>query len=169
MLYWNDRKKGEGGILAYVPLDITCKWLQTYNYKTIEPVLLKIVLGTKNVIVAGLQRPPKSLAGVYQQQLKDELNHMCNWLSLQGQIVVLIGDFDKLWPDKAEGRLLIDIEEMHGMECLITQSSWIQTRGGRTIRTLVDVILTNHPDMFIHSGIYDPDLSDHPLMIYRFM
>ena len=37
------------------------------------------------------------------------------------------------------------------------------------IRTLVDVILTNHPDMFIHSGIYDPDLSDHPLMIYRFM
>ena len=90
MLYRNDRKRGGGGILAYVPLDITCKRLQTCrNYKTIEPVLLKNMLGTKNVIVAGLYRPPKSLAGVYQQQLEDELNHTCNWLSLQGQMVDL--------------------------------------------------------------------------------
>ena len=95
VLYRNDRKKGGGGILAHVSSDITCKRLQTCrNYKTIEPVLLKIMLRTKNVILAGLYRPPKSLTGVYQQQLEDELNNMCNWLSLHGQMVLLIGDLN---------------------------------------------------------------------------
>ena len=40
--------------------------------------------------------------------------------------------------------------------------------GGRTTKTLIDVILTNQPDAFVNCGIYDPGLSDHSL-IYGFM
>jgi hypothetical protein len=72
---------------------------------------------------------------------------------------------------RAEGKLLIDIEETHRFECLITQPTRIQTRGTKTTKTtktLIDVILTNQPHLFIHSGVYDPGLSDHPL-VYGFM
>ena len=71
------------------------------NYKTIEPVVPHIMLRTKSVIVAGLYRPPESLTGA-----------------------------DRLFSHKTEGKLLIDTEETHGMECMITQPTRIQTSGG---------------------------------------
>ncbi|CAB4020838.1 Hypothetical predicted protein, partial [Paramuricea clavata] len=84
--------------------------------------------------------------------------------------VVMLDDLnhDRLRPDRAEGKLLIDVEETHGFVCLITQPTRIQTRGTKTTKTLIDVILTNQPHLFIHSGVYDPGLSDHPL-VYGFM
>ena len=128
------------------------------------------MLRTKSGIVVGLYRPPESLTGAYQQQLEDELNHICNWASLQGKMVVLLRDLnlDRLFPHKAEGKLLIDTEKTHGMECMITRPTRIQTSGGRITKTLIDVILTNQPDAFVNCGIYDPRLSEHPL-IYGFM
>ena len=98
------------------------------------------------------------------------MNHFCNWVSLQGHAFVLLGDLnlDRLRPDKPEGKLLIDTEETHGLECLITQPTRIQSRAGRITKTLIDVILTNEAHLFIKSGIYDPGLSDHPI-VYGFM
>lgn len=79
---------------------------------------------------------------------------------------MLLGDLnlDRLRPDKPEGKLLIDIEETHGLECMITEPTRIQTRAGRTTKTLIDVILTNEAQLFVQSGIYEPGLSDHPLV-----
>ena len=98
------------------------------------------------------------------------MNHFCNWVSLQGHAFELLGDLnlDRLRPDKPEGKLLIDTEETQGLECLITQPTKIQSRAGRTTKTLIDVILTNEAHLFIKSGIYDPGLSDHPI-VYGFM
>ena len=116
--------------------------------------------------MAGLYRPPKSLVNTYQFQLEEEINHFCNWASLQGHAFVLLGDLnlDRFRPDKPEGKLLIDIEETHGLECMITEPTRIQTRAGRTTKTLIDVILTNKAQLFVQSGIYEPGLSDHPLV-----
>ena len=169
--YRSDRKKGGGGILAYLSSNVICKRLKVPRcYKTIESVVLEIKLKDRQVIVAGLYRFPKPLASTYQQQLVEEMNHFCNWVSLQGHAFVLLGDLnlDRLRPDKPEGKLLIDIEETHGLECLITQPKRIQSRAGRTTKTLIDVILTNEAHLFIKSGIYDPGLSDHPI-VYGFM
>jgi hypothetical protein len=33
-----------------------------------------------------------------------------------------------------------------------------------TTSTLIDILLTNKPDLFMRSGIYDPALSDHMLI-----
>ena len=98
------------------------------------------------------------------------MNHFCNWVSLRGHAFVLLGDLnlDRLRPNKPEGKLLIDTEETHGLECLITQPTRIQSRAGRTTKTLIDVILTNEAHLFIKSGIYDPGLSDPPI-VYGFM
>ena len=40
--------------------------------------------------------------------------------------------------------------------------------GDRISETLIDIILTNVPDDFARSGVFDPGLSDHAL-IYTFM
>lgn len=162
MIYRSDRNKGVGGILVYVSSRVICKRVKVPRcYKTIESLVLEIRLKRGSVIVAGLYRPQKPLVSNYQQQFEEDINHLCYWVSLQRQAVVMLGDLnlDRLRPDRAEGKLLIDKEETHGFECLITQPTRIQTR---------DVILTNQPNLFIHSGVYDPGLSDHPL-VYGFV
>ena len=59
---------------------------------------------------------------------------------------------------------MIDIEETHGLKCVTSEPTRIQTRAGRTTKTLIDVILTNEAPLFVQGGIYEPGLSDHPLM-----
>ena len=50
-----------------------------------------------------------------------------------------------------------------GFECLIMQPTRIAASGNKTTSTLIDVLLSNKPDLFKHSGIYHPSLSDHCL------
>ena len=133
--------------MAYASSNVICKRLKVpASYKTVESLVLDVELKGRRVIVAGLYRPPKSLVNTYQFQLEEEINHFCNWASLQGHAFVLLGDLnlDRFRPDKPEGKLLIDIEETHGLECMITEPTRIQTRAGRTTKTHIDVILMKH-------------------------
>ena len=56
---------------------------------------------------------------------------------------MIIGDLnlDRLRPDKVEGKLIRDLEETLGLECLINQP----TRVTNITQTLIDVIMTNQP------------------------
>ena len=56
------------------------------------------------------------------------------------------------------------LEVEHGFECLITQPTRIAPSGNKTTSTLIDVLLSNRPNLFKHSGIYLPSLSDHCLI-----
>ena len=69
---------------------------------------------------------------------------------------MLLGDpnLDRLRPDKAEGKLLIDLEETQGLEYLINKPTWVQQMWSRTTETLIDIILTNQPEMIIDSDVY---------------
>ena len=67
-------------------------------------------------------------------------------------------------PEKTEAKLLTDIEEVHNLMCLIHEP----TRITPSTSTLIDILLTNRPDYFKHSGAFDPSLSDH-CMIYGLM
>lgn len=64
---------------------------------------------------------------------------------------------DRLRPDQREGKMLSDLEDIHGLECLINEP----TRVTEKSRTLLDVILTNRPELFLQSGVYNPEISDH--------
>lgn len=79
---------------------------------------------------------------------------------------MLLGDLnlDRLQPAMAEGKLLIDLEEIQGLECLINKPTRIQKSGTHMSKTLIDVILTNRLELFAHSGDVDPGLSDHALV-----
>ena len=97
----------------------------------------------------GIYRPPRqsseSSCSSYIEKLEEELNEICMWASLQKQLVILLGDLnmDRLRPETREGKILKDLEDVHGVQCMITEP----TRITQTSETLLDVILTNKPQM----------------------
>ena len=170
-LYRNDRKKGGGGILVYVSSSLPSKRIRLdYNYKTLEPIAVEIRIGSKDMIFIGIYRPPKPLTGSYQITLEEELSKICNWATLQRDSIAVLGDLnlDRQRPDKREGKLLLDLEIEQNLECLIDRPTRIEQRGLETTSTLIDVLLTNRPELFKYCGVYHPSLSDHAL-IYGIM
>ena len=69
-------------------------------------------------------------------------------------------NLDRLRPDRTEGNILLNLEEVYGLECLIKDP----TRITPTLETLLDVILTNKPELFKASGVLNPEISDHHLV-----
>ena len=104
-LYRNDRKKGGGGILALISTVVPCRRLKLDRYyQCLEPIVLDVRIGKINIIIIGIYRPPRPLVGAYQQLLKEELNHISTWASLQRDAVTVIGDLnlDRLRPQRKE-------------------------------------------------------------------
>ena len=88
------------------------------------------------------------------------------WESISRQHVIVVGDLnlDRLRPDKREGKMILDLEDVHNLTRLIDKP----TRITSTTQTLIDVLLTSKPDSFTSSGIINPGLSNHAI-IYEIM
>lgn len=84
------------------------------------------------------------------------------WAEMQKQTPVLAGDLNLNRPDtnKREGKILKDLEDGFGLECLITSP----TRISNLSSTVIAVILMNRPDIFTKGGTYNPYISDHCLI-----
>ena len=166
-LFRNDRTKGGGGVMAYVKAGIAVRHLKLpHTYKTLEAIALDVNLGNSNCVILGIYRPPRSAGVNYSVNLEDELNSIHSWALSQRQSVITLGDLnlDKLKPNSTEGKILGDIEDIFQLKCLIEEATRITT----TSRTLIDVILTNKPELFDTAGVIDFGLSDHA-MIYGFL
>lgn len=166
-LYRNDRKKGGGGIMALISTSlIKTRLTLDKNFKTLETIAFQVKTETGNMVIIGIYRPPRALCGEYQLLLESELSEVCNWASLQSNFVVVIGDLnlDRMRPDKSEGKLLLDLEVEQGFQCLITKPTRVEKRGAIITKSLIDVLLSNRPDVFQYSGNYYPCLSDHALI-----
>lgn len=170
-MYRRDRKKGGGGLLAYFSTSIPSKELKLPKvYKTLEVLAIESKVGRNELIFLGMYRPPKQSDGLsdpgHLERVEEELNDICLWASLQKQTVVITGDLNlnRLRPQQKEGRILRDLEEIHNLTCMITEP----TRITPISETLIDVILTNNPELFCKSGAFNPEISDHH-MIYGIM
>lgn len=165
-VYRKDRSKGGGGIMVFVANTLQCKRLKfDRKYTTLEPIALEIKIGNRSMTILGIYRPPRNLSGNYQIKL-EELNNICNWAAFHNKTVILLGDLnlDRLKPNTKEGKLLLDMEEEQELECLINVPTRIGTISTNTSRTLIDILLTNQPELFRYSGVVDPELSDHKLI-----
>ena len=69
---------------------------------------------------------------------------------------------DLLNPDKPtkDGRNLLDLMEIFGLDCLITKA----TRKTKTSETLLDLILTSNKKKTLVSDVVDTEISDHSLV-----
>ena len=122
-MYQKDRKKGGGGIIAYFDSSLPSKELKvTKKYKTIEILAVEARLGNNEVIFLGIYRTPKLSDHQpdthYLESVEEELNDACMWASLKKQIFIITGDLNlkRLKPESREGKILADLEEVHGAE-----------------------------------------------------
>ena len=55
--------------------------------------------------------------------VEGELNDTCMWEALRKQAMVITGDLNlnRLRPDPREGKILLDLGEVHDLQCLLTQ------------------------------------------------
>ena len=121
--------------MAFTSSSLPCKRLKLdKKHMTLEPVALEVKIGAKDMIIIGIYRPPRTRSGEYQLLLEEELSEISNWTSLQKGSVAVIGDPDRLRPEKNEGKLLLDLEAEQGFERLIHKPTRTEKSG--TITTL---------------------------------
>ena len=77
--------------------------------------------------------------------------------SFKKHIFIFTGDLNL---DSSEGKTLTDLEEVHGMQCLITKP----TRITSTSDWETNVILTNKPNIFRMWGSFNTEISDYHLI-----
>lgn len=70
--------------------------------------------------------------------------------------------------DNAEGKTLLNLEIEKGLECVINSPTRVQMQRACVTKILINVILTNRPELFSSCGMYNPEMSDHAL-IYGFI
>ena len=122
-MYRNDRKKGGGGVFAYVPSKLSSKRPSlSWSFSTIEVLAIEITLGRHEAIMIGVYRPPKASCPNYYTRLEEELNELCAWASLQKEFLIITGDLnlDRVRLDQREGKILRDLEDAQGLERLAT-------------------------------------------------
>ena len=131
-MYRKDRKKGGGGLLAYFSSALSFKKRALpKTYKTLEAIAVEVKIGSNDLLVLSIYRPPKQKKEGNESSLQDlksveeELNHICQWACFQKQSVIILGDLnlDRLRLDRAEGKLLKDLEEVNNLRCMITEST----------------------------------------------
>ncbi|PFX12264.1 hypothetical protein AWC38_SpisGene23804 [Stylophora pistillata] len=132
----------------------------------LEALALESRFGRHDAIVLGIYRPPTAVGKDYYNRLESDLNNLVSWAYLQRQLIVVTGDLnmDRLKPDEKEGKILCDLEQIHNLECLIKKP----IRVTKTSQTLLDVMMTNKPEMFRTANVYDPGINDHA-MVYGIM
>ena len=140
--------------------------LEQLEGHVIESIVVSITISrlSRRLVLVGAYRPPNltkaSRTTDMQQTLQKAVNLSDN--------IMIIGDLncDLIRPDndQAHGRALLDISDLYGLKCLITEP----TRITSTTSTLLDVIFTSKSRSFLASGVCNPDSSDHHL-IYSVM
>ena len=89
------------------------------TYKTFEALAVEVRLGNLDMLFIGIYRPPKVMQVNHQYfvAVEEELNDICMWASLKKHAIVITGDLnmDRLRPDRIEGKVLLDLEEVHDL------------------------------------------------------
>ena len=122
----------------------------------IEALVIQSKFGRHDVVIVGIYRPPKPTGNNYCHPCKR------SWASVQKSLLVITGDLnlDRLRPLLREGKILCDLEDTHGLTCVITRPTRITSNS----ETLIIVILTNKSELFKDCGVWDAGISDHALV-----
>ena len=166
-IFRKDRTKHGGRVLAHFSSRLSSKKLKLpRTFTTLEALVIESKFGKHDVVIMGLYRPPKATGMDYYLRLENDLTDIVTWAMSQKQVVIITGDLNlnRLKPEEREDKILRDLEDIHDLSCLISKP----TRITGTIQTLIDVILTNKPELFKENNVYDPGLSDHA-MVYAVM
>lgn len=94
-IYRNDRKKGGGGVMAYISDKLPSKRLGLpRKFTTIEPLAIQSKLGRHDALIVGIYRPPKPIGNNYHVTLENDLHDLTSWASVQKTLLVITGDLN---------------------------------------------------------------------------
>lgn len=96
--------------------------MKTPTFKHIEVLEIEMKLNNKDLLLTGAYRPPKVTSKDSYLILESELNSLFLWAEIQKQTLVLMADLNlnSLDTNKREGKIVKDLEDSFGIECLIT-------------------------------------------------
>ena len=134
-IFRNDRKKGGGGVMAYISDTLPSKRLGLpRKFTTIEPLVIQSKFGRHDVVIVEIYRPPRPIGNNYHVTLEKDLNDLTLWASVQKSLLVITGDLnlDSLRPLSREGKIVCDLEDTHGLTFVITRPTRI-TNNSQTL------------------------------------
>ena len=93
-MFRKDRKKGDGGPMAFISTNIASRKVTAPAYKHVEVLAIEVKTTCSTILLVGVYRPPKAAGNDYFSKLEDELSSLCMWAELQKQTVILMEDLN---------------------------------------------------------------------------
>ena len=156
--------QARGGVGIYVKDTLPCKEIKLCK-DLIQPemIFIEITCNTTKVAVGVIYKTPLVSYTQYSQ-----ITEVLAPIMTQYQHHIIMGDFniDYLKPNSSECKFFKEhVTEPFDLSQLITEPTRIADSGGRTSKTLIDLLLVSYPDNVKVSGVVDvPGLADHCLI-----
>jgi exonuclease III len=160
-LFRADRDSNGGGLVVHVRSDLPCRQRQDIKTQGVESIAIEIRLDKDKWLFLNYYRPPNVANNVFTQNMTTCLDK----LSGDYDRLVIIGDlnYDLSASDGTKNRTLTDICDIYDLKNLIKNPTCFKNPQNPS---LVDVILTQNPKVFKHSGTLETGLSDFHHLIY---
>ena len=140
-----------GGVSVYVKPNIVAKRRCDLEVKNVECVWLELFLSGKKILLGTFYRPPNTGSEYWNL-----INHSIDLaLSTKNENVVIIGDFNcnQLNDNHNEIRKILDTFTLY--QILNEPTHYTEHSN-----SLIDLIITNNPNIISASGVSDPFLSN---------
>jgi len=151
------RNKHGGGVLFYIHEAVRFEVIDMNVSSGVESLWINMKCTTFDFAVGVMYRPPSANSS-YLSDMLDQLD----FIHAHYDKVILMGDLNFDYkPEVSVSQCPIhNIETFYSMKQLITDP----TRVTVTTSTLLDVIISNVPQLHVTSGVYEISVSDHYLV-----
>ena len=155
-----DRKKGAGGLLAYIRNDLSAYRRLKLESSDIESICLDVKDSNNSrfIVCACYRSPTKCKESDFLASLSTAAENMYN----TRKELLLLGDFNMdMYENRDEGRFPdIRLVDFCNRFCLSNRINEPR-RVTKTSKSLIDVLLTTHPEFYATIGSLHLGLSDH--------
>ena len=146
-LFRKDRNVNGGGLLLYVNQNIPGKIINSFVFE-FEILAFEFSVANKKWLLLGIYKPPSVNEDAFFREIIAALNSY----SSDYENFILMGDFNAT----TENHHLKDLLNSFAFDSLIKEPTCFKS----TTPTCIDLILTNHKNVFMKSSTFETGLSD---------
>ena len=159
--YRRDRNRNGGGKMVFIKQGIINKRLSNLETIKSETICIEIVIAKIKWCILFIYRPPdRTNKNVFFQEVTDTLNNIVKHYDH----VMLVGDVNIDYhktKNQVSHNHLSELCDTFSLKNLIKGKTCFKTLNGSSI----DVMLTNHPKMFMKSSTVTTGISDHHQLV----
>ena len=149
-----------GGVACYISHKLNWVRREDLEMNDLEIMWIEIVpKKSKSFLIACLYRPPDTSLYL-PKNFNDKLKETLNIAITDCKEVILLGDVNVNYLDKANNRCFKEVLELVGMKQIITKP----TRITKESQTLIDIIATNCSSTISFSDVILTSIGDHEMV-----